>query len=120
VPATILVAEDDPDLLQFLVLLLEREGHTVLRAGDGEQALALAEREHPDLIISDIMMPRLSGLDLAAELRARENGHGPPILLLSAVGPGALPERTRFLPKPFDMNALLRAVASLLPATSHG
>ena len=59
-------------------------------------------------------MPRLSGIELAAMLHARENGQTPPILLMSANRPRQLPDRIFFLPKPFDLPDLLRSVAALL------
>lgn len=113
-PARILIAEDDVGLLNLLALLLEGERYTVLRAGDGAEALAIAERERPDLILSDIMMPRLTGLELAATLHAREDGPTPPILLLSANRPQSLPGHTTFLAKPFDIATLVQTVAALL------
>lgn len=112
--ARILIAEDDATLLSLLACALEEDGYTVLRASDGAEALAIAERERPDLILSDVMMPRLSGVELAATLHAREDGRCPPILLMSAIRPRRFPERTAFLPKPFDLHILLRQVAALL------
>ena len=118
-PTTILIAEDDPDLLRLVALVLRTAGHTVLQAADGAEALAVAERERPDLIVSDVMMPGLSGVALAATLRAREDGHRPPILLMSgAVLRPAMPPHTAFLAKPFSVDDLLRAVAALLPAAA--
>ena len=112
--ATILVADDEPYLLDLLTAILAGEGYLVLTASDGVQALTLAEQAHPALILSDIMMPRLSGVDLAARLRARTDAYRPPILLLSAVLPLHLPARTAFLAKPFDVDVLLATVARLL------
>lgn len=119
-PARILIAEDDADLRILVAYALEDEGYLVLRASDGAEALAIAERERPDLILSDVMMPRLSGLELAAALHARENGQTPPILLMSANRPRGLPGRVAFLPKPFDLPELLRRVAALLHETPPG
>src|SRR5258708_2202940 len=101
--ATILMADDDLFIVDMVTALLEDEGYTVLRARDGAEALALAVTERPDLILADVMMPRLTGVELAWRLRAGVDGTGPPIILLSAVHvPPDLPERTVFVPKPFD------------------
>jgi two-component system sensor histidine kinase/response regulator len=115
---TILVAEDEEFIADIIAVLLEDEGYRVLRASNGAEALALAEGERPDLVLSDVMMPLLSGLDLAHQLRDRENGYGPPIILCSAVPPPRdLPERTVFVPKPFDLEHLIAVVGSLLAAS---
>jgi two-component system sensor histidine kinase/response regulator len=112
---TILVADDEEYIADVIAILLEDEGYRVLRAKNGAEALALAEGEHPDLVVSDVMMPLLSGLELARELRDRENGYGPPIILCSAVRPPSnLPERTVFMAKPFDIETLTATVRALL------
>jgi DNA-binding response OmpR family regulator len=112
---TILVAEDEVYIGDMLAVLLEDEGYRVLRARDGAEALALAEGARPDLVISDVMMPRMSGIALARRLRISEDGTGPPIVLLSAVSPPRdLPERTVFVPKPFDLDQLIAVVGRLL------
>jgi DNA-binding response OmpR family regulator len=117
-PAIVLVVDDDPDVLNMLAVVLLSANYTVLRACDGAEALAIAERERPDLILSDVNMPKLTGVELAARLRAREDGYGPPILLMSGVEPPALPDRTAFLPKPFLPDRLLQEAAALLPDAS--
>jgi CheY-like chemotaxis protein len=118
-PWTVLVADDDRDLLNLTALILRLAGYTVLLAADGAEALAVAERERPDLIVSDMLMSGLTGLELTAALRAWAD-HGPPVLLLGAgVVPSALPPRCAFLPKPFTIDHLERAVAALLPVARH-
>lgn len=114
-PTTILVADDEPDILAVLADLLEGEGYRVLRARDGAEALARLERERPDLLLTDDRMPHLRGVDLAAHLGARL-ARAVPVILMSAVAPASLPPGTTFLPKPFDLNRLLDMVARLLPA----
>jgi len=117
-PAIVLVVDDDPDVLNMLAVTLLSANYTVLRACDGAEALAIVERERPDLILSDVNMPKLSGVELAAQLRTREDGYDPPILLISGLEPPALPERTVFLPKPFLPDRLLREAAALLADAS--
>lgn len=111
---TILIADDEEFIVDLLATLLEDEHYRVLRAYDGEQALLAVEREHPELIITDIMMPRMSGTELAAQLRAREQGAMTPIILMSAVrGPVNVPN-TIYLSKPFDIDHVLELVTLLL------
>lgn len=77
----ILLAEDDADIVQLLTLYLENEGWKVYAAPDGAAALELAEKEHIDLAVLDLMMPRMNGYELTRRLRAKSNL---PILILSA------------------------------------
>jgi two-component system response regulator VicR len=115
---TILVADDDDTILGLVAYLLEDEGYRVLRASDGAEALACAQREAPDLVLTDIMMPRMTGVELLARLRAAP-ALAVPVILMSAVtrAPNPLPPRTAFLPKPFELAALLELVSRLLPAS---
>ncbi len=110
--APILVADDDPGIGELLELVLEDEGYRVLRAADGLQALAAVRRDRPQLVITDNMMPGLSGRDLARRLR--DERHPVPIILMSAAPCDALPPRTLFLPKPFDLAQVLATVDRLL------
>ncbi len=67
----ILIVDDEPDILDFLRYNLEREGYKVLTASDGENGVSLAEQEKPDLIILDIMMPKMDGVEVCRTLRAK-------------------------------------------------
>ena len=78
---TILVVDDEPHIVETLRLYLERDGFRVLPAHDGEAALKLFDREKPDLIILDLMLPRVSGLDVCRAIRARS---AVPIVMLTA------------------------------------
>ena len=113
---TILIADDEEFIVDLLATLLEDEHYRVLRAYDGEQALQAARSERPELIITDIMMPKLSGTELAARLRSEEHdGSTTPIILMSAVrSPIAVPN-TIYLPKPFDIDHVLELVTLLMP-----
>ncbi|MDP9375285.1 MAG: response regulator [Chloroflexota bacterium] len=114
---TILIADDEEFIVDLLATLLEDEGYTVLRAYDGEQALAAVQRDHPQLIITDIMMPRMSGTELAARLRAQEDNtptSSTPIILMSAVSTAASIPNTIYLPKPFDIDHVLELVKLLI------
>ena len=78
---TILIAEDDPDIIEVLKLYLENQGYRVLSAEDGESAYSLIEREKTDLGIFDIMMPKMNGYELIRKVREKYNF---PIIVLSA------------------------------------
>jgi CheY-like chemotaxis protein len=111
---SILVVDDEPNIVELLVLALEDEGYQVASASDGEQAWRLVQQHQPDLIISDISMPRLNGLDLLDRLRERRQLAQIPVILMSAIRrsvnrPGAV-----FVPKPFDLGGLLDLVESEL------
>lgn len=114
-PRTVLVVDDEPAIVELLALLFEDEGFDVVRAYDGEQGLRLAKSLHPDLIISDVSMPRLTGLDLVRRLRS--NGtREVPVILMSAVVCDVAAERCVFVPKPFDLERMLAlAEAQMAP-----
>lgn len=113
---TILVADDEVDIADTIAEMLEGEGYAVLLARDGGEALALLERGAADLLLTDHMMPHLTGLELIAYLH-RHPDIAVPVILMSAVTPLPLPPPpAAFLPKPFDLDELLDLVAALLPA----
>ena len=114
----ILIIEDERPMRTVLTDLLESEGHRVITAAEGERGLARALEEQPDLILLDIMMPRLDGFALAAELRRL--GRSTPILMLTAKG--QVEDRVRgldagaddYLVKPFSGDELLARTRALL------
>jgi two-component system chemotaxis response regulator CheY len=111
--ATILVVDDEEPIREALRLFLQLAGHRVLEAIHGGDALKLLERERPDLVISDVMMPVMDGLELARRLKATTTI---PVILTSAAGPpGAeYAEIEAFVPKPFVMQELEQLVQRLL------
>jgi DNA-binding response OmpR family regulator len=114
----ILVIEDDPSILRGLQLNLGMEGYTVRSASDGETGLALAKSEHPDLILVDVMLPRLGGLDVVREIR--KDDPDLPILILSAKGQetdkvaGLQLGADDYMVKPFGLKELLARIEALL------
>jgi len=106
--ATVLVVDDEFHIVDLLAEILEDEGYTVLRAYDGLSALALAEGAAVDLVIADVMMPRLDGISLAYRLRERDEGTR--IVLMSAAV-ARVPPEFGFIAKPFDINDLLDKLA---------
>lgn len=85
---TILVVEDDLPMLKIIVDQFEREGFNVLQSLDGEGGLLIANRDHPDLIILDILLPKMSGLEMMDKLRKGGTwGKNVPIFILTNVNP---------------------------------
>ncbi len=80
----ILIVDDEPDIIEFLRYNLRKEGFAVVTAGDGRQAIAVAEKERPDLIILDIMMPELDGVETCRILRSTKDFATVPIAFLTA------------------------------------
>ncbi|MCY1022175.1 ATP-binding protein [Pyxidicoccus sp. MSG2] len=114
----VLVADDEPAVLEVLSQVVEDLGHDVLRARDGEEALGLARARRPQLVVTDHMMPRLSGVELCRRLKQEEQLKDVPIILLSAVLPQGAPEASAFLHKPFeitDFESLIRQSLASAP-----
>src|SRR5689334_21533278 len=82
--ARIVVCEDDPVILKLLQVALRDSGYELLTAADGAQGFELIERERPDAILTDVTMPKMSGLELADAVRARPELAHIPIIFLSA------------------------------------
>lgn len=82
-PQTILIADDDPKVLKILSAVLRREGFEVLTASDGLEAVEMDQKAHPDLIVLDIMMPKMDGLEACGRIKSRRDV---PIIVLSARG----------------------------------
>ena len=114
---TILVVEDEPAIAEVVRATLEWAGYRVLVAADGREALARLAAGRPDLVLSDVMLPRLDGRDLVRALRAEPAYATIPVALMSAAGAqvagGELAD-VPFLRKPFDLDELLALVARLL------
>ncbi len=117
-----LVVDDDPDVRLVCRVALTSFGHEVLVARDGEEGLAAALQERPDVIVLDIMMPRKDGLSLLRDLRTDDSTRDLPVILLSALAASADQLRgyeagaDGYLTKPFspdDLNSAIAHVASL-------
>jgi DNA-binding response OmpR family regulator len=117
---TVLVVEDDPVILRLLEVNFELEGFGVLIAHDGAEGIALARSERPDLVISDIMMPKVSGLELVEALKGDEATASIPIILLSAkaqaadLKSGIASGADDYVTKPFEPLDLIDRVNALL------
>jgi CheY-like chemotaxis protein len=82
--ARILVADDDPEMVRFIQAVLSKDKYDILAAKNGEEAIEVARREHPDLILLDVMMPRLNGYEVAQQLRAMPEFQNTPIIMFTA------------------------------------
>jgi CheY-like chemotaxis protein len=111
---TILVVEDEEPVQQLVADLLGDEGYHVLIAADGAQALALVRAERPSLILTDLMMPVMDGVELCRRLRADEQTRHLPIVVMTAAGrgPSEAARADAYLAKPFDLDILLELVVS--------
>nr|WP_238420941.1 SpoIIE family protein phosphatase [Streptomyces taklimakanensis] len=128
VPARVLVADDNADMRDYLARLLRDAGYHVSTVSDGREALDVIRADEPDLVVSDVMMPRLDGLALVAELRGDARTASVPVLLLSArAGQEASIEGLRagaddYLVKPFaaaELLARVRANVELARLRNH-
>lgn len=114
----ILVVDDDKNIRKLIKAVLEAESYTVFTAEDGEMALSLIEQEHIDLVILDIMMPKLDGYSFTKILR--KNNNLLPILMVSAkslpqdIHDGFIAGTDDYMTKPIDMEELLLRIKALL------
>lgn len=113
----ILVAEDEFDLLRSIQILLIEEGYEVLTCSNGRDALRLVREKTPDLIITDVMMPHMSGLDVLKALNEDQTSKGLKTIVMSAARVRESAEAfgcSTFLPKPFTIEQLITAVDTAL------
>jgi len=85
-PAKILIVDDEQDIVRLLSFALQAEGYQVVTALSGQEALKRVEQERPDIVVLDVMMPGMDGIEVCAELRSKPETAGLPIIMLSALG----------------------------------
>jgi DNA-binding response OmpR family regulator len=120
--ATILVVDDEPALLRLMEFLLKRQGYHLITATNGEEALLKVREYRPDLVVLDIMMPKMDGYEVTERLRADPDTvlAATPILMLSAkaqdedISRGIEAGSKAYVTKPFDPELLTNAVAAML------
>src|SRR3972149_10907161 len=116
----ILVVDDEPDILELVKLNLVREGYEVITASTGEQGLDLARTKLPALIVLDLMLPGMDGLEVCKRLRADPKTQGIPILMLTAKGEeadvvsGLEVGADDYVTKPFSGKILVARIRNLL------
>lgn len=118
--ATILAVDDDPGIVLFLGDAVRNLGHAFVSARDGAQALRMAREQKPDLVLLDVELPRMSGYDLCARLKAMPSWAGVPVVFMSVRGkaedrrPGLELGAIDYLPKPFSIAELVAKLRTLL------
>ena len=116
---TILIADDEPEVVQLVRMILEWEGYTVVAAADGLETLELVETHNPDLILLDVRMPKMSGLTVLEHL-AKSEAVAIPVIMLSVVTtqPDVRSALQRgavaYLTKPFELKEMTRLVEQIL------
>jgi DNA-binding response OmpR family regulator len=115
--ATILVVDDEPNIREVVGLYLRRDGHTVVLAADGEEALRLHRASQPDLVVLDLMLPKISGLEVCRRIQSERQV---PLIMLTAKGDeedriiGLGVGADDYLVKPFSPRELVARVAAVL------
>ncbi len=119
---TVLVVDDEPNIVLSLRYLMSKAGYRVCVATDGEAALEAIERERPDLVLLDLMIPKRDGYDVCQTLRADPRHRELPVVMLTARGreidreKGLALGATAYLTKPFSTRELLEMVGTILAA----
>jgi two-component system, OmpR family, phosphate regulon response regulator PhoB len=120
----VLVADDEEDIVGLVTMIIERSGHEVVSVRDGAQALAALRRRRPDLVVLDISMPEVDGLEVLRRIRADEATSELPVLLLSAqaqeadVRRGFATGASAYVKKPFSPRELAKRVDELLGSST--
>ena len=122
----ILIVEDEADLVKAIELRLTEEGFDVITSLDGEDALKKARRENPDLLILDLMLPKIDGYKVCRLLKFDQKYKNVPVIMLTA----RVEERDRnlgmemgadeYITKPFEWNDLLAKILNFLPREEEG
>jgi len=119
-PRTILVVDDDPVIQKLLAVNFEMEGYRVITAGDGVEGIDQVRRERPDLVLLDVMMPRMDGIAVVRHLKADPSIAAIPVILLSAkaqstdINGGLDAGADDYVTKPFDPLELLDKVTAII------
>jgi DNA-binding response OmpR family regulator len=123
--ATILVIDDEPDVIEVVSVALEKAGHTVLTAPDGQTGLMLTLTRQPDLVVLDVMMPGIDGFEVLRRMKTEPRMANIPVLMLTARTDYSSKARAweeyaqNYLTKPFDVDELAEAVNSMLEERSR-
>jgi DNA-binding response OmpR family regulator len=125
-PATVLVVDDDPVILKLLEVNFEMEGFQVVRAADGAEGLERAREVRPDIVVLDVMMPRMTGYEVAKALREDDGTAHIPIIFVTARAQSSDVEKGMelgvedYVTKPFDPLDLIDRVNALLARSRDG
>ena len=117
---TVLIVEDDEDARYLMRLELEHLGYLIIEAENGEQAVEVAERDHPDIILMDLSLPRMDGIAATQKIRATDGLGGVPVIAVTAHQETDFREGAKaagfdaYVTKPIDVNWLKELIAGLL------
>ena len=124
---TVLVVDDEAETVDLLTILLEDKGYHAIAASDGDEGVAKAKAESPDLIVLDVQMPHVDGFQAFQQLQQDEQTRGIPVIMLTgvrervgigfsaeAMGEFMGSEPTAYIEKPVEPDSLLRAIAEVL------
>jgi DNA-binding response OmpR family regulator len=116
----ILVVDDEQDVVRLLEFRLEKEGFEVITCGDGQTALTMTEADKPDLVVLDIMMPLMDGMEVLRQIRSRRATSRIPVVMLTAKTASVTVDEARqlwvsdYIMKPFDPEKLVAKVKKAL------
>jgi twitching motility two-component system response regulator PilH len=128
-PAKILLVDDDPDVMLFNKTVAEENGFEPLTAANGEEGLALLEKERPDLVVLDVLMPKQSGIKMYRAMKTDAQWQDIPVIILSGIskrsfvksqdalsefGEDAVPEPEAYLEKPVEADELAHTIRETL------
>jgi DNA-binding response OmpR family regulator len=117
---TILVVDDEPDLIEIVRFRLEKDGYKVLSAGDGRAGLAAAIEKSPDLVVLDVMMPGLDGFEVLFQMKNNPKTKDTPVVMLTAktdmssISKGWGMDVDNYVTKPFNVDDLAKTVKNVL------
>ena len=117
---TILLVDDEPDMLEMLSMRLTKAGYKIITSVTGEECLQKAEKVYPDLILLDILLPGMSGFEVARQLKTKEVTRNIPIIMVTALigedpkAKGLERGADYFISKPFDTEELLSTIKTIL------
>ncbi len=125
----ILTVDDDPDIINFVITVLEEHGYVPLVAHNGEEGILTVEKEHPNLVILDVLMPKQSGIRMYRQLKTDESLKNIPVIILSGIarrtflrsqealtefGEFPVPEPDAYLEKPVEPEELVEVIRKLI------
>jgi twitching motility two-component system response regulator PilH len=125
----VLTVDDDPDIISFVVTVLEENGYIPLEANNGEEGLAKIRKEEPDLVILDVLMPRQSGIKMYRELKTDDSLKNTPVIILSGItrrtflrsqealtefGGQNVPEPEGYMEKPVEPDELAKMIQKVI------
>ena len=122
--AKILIADDEPEIIQFCTFVLQRGNHTLLSTENGPKAMEILRKDKPDLLILDVMLPGLDGYTLQLQMSQDEVLSHIPVIIITALKPSQglfskFEQVASFLPKPFAAEHLIKAVDHALSGSGQ-